>query len=97
MALLASKTARRYGENMIAETIPALKNLSPEQKVLFAAELWRDAIGDQDETPDPKLVETIRERLAYCKEHPDEVSTWEDVRARLLSGKQPAKAVLPPK
>ena len=70
---------------MIAETIPALKNLSAEQKILLAAELWRDAVGADDETPDPKLVEALRERLTYYQQHPDEVSTWEDVRARILA------------
>ena len=72
---------------MIAETIPGLKDLSAEQKVLLAAELWRDAIAAEDKTPDPKLVEALRERLAYYKEHPDEVSTWEEVRARVLARK----------
>lgn len=73
---------------MIAETIPALKDLSAEQKVLLAAELWRDAVADDNEAPDPKLVEALRERLAYYKEHPDEVSTWEEVRARVLAHKR---------
>jgi hypothetical protein len=73
---------------MIAETIPGLKDLSAEQKVLLAAELWRDAMGGPDKTPDPKLVAALQERLAYYKDHPDEVSNWDDVRARILSGRQ---------
>jgi hypothetical protein len=75
---------------MIAETIPALKDLSAEQKVILAAELWHDAVDVHDDTeaPDPKLVEALRERLAYYKQHPDEVSTWEDVRARVLARKR---------
>jgi hypothetical protein len=74
---------------MIAETIPALKDLSAEQKVILAAELWHDAVDVHDnQAADPKLIAALRERLAYYKQHPDEVSTWEDVRARVLARKR---------
>jgi hypothetical protein len=39
------------------------------------------------ETPDPNLIEALRERLEHHKNHPDEVSTWEEVRARVLARK----------
>lgn len=68
---------------MIAETIPALAALSPDDKILLAAELWHDAVGTDEETPNPLLVEALRERLDYFRNHPDEGSTWKDVRSRL--------------
>lgn len=69
---------------MIAETIPALADLSPDDKILLAAELWRDAVGTGADTPDPVLVEALRERLDYFRSHVDEGSSWEDVRKRLI-------------
>ena len=39
---------------MITEKIPALANLTKEEKVLLAAELWADAEG-VDEISEPEL------------------------------------------
>lgn len=72
---------------MIAEIIPALHALSSDEKILLAAELWRDAVGGEVETPNPALVQALRERLDYYKQHPEQVSTWEEVRARIASRK----------
>jgi putative addiction module component (TIGR02574 family) len=73
---------------MIAEKIPGLLSLSPDEKILLAADLWRDAVGAEHEEPDPALVEALRERLHYYQAHPRLVSTWEEVRARLISDKE---------
>jgi putative addiction module component (TIGR02574 family) len=70
---------------MIAETIPALRSLSADEKILLAAELWHDAVGEQTEEPNLALVQSLRQRLDYYREHPEEVSSWEDVRARIAS------------
>ena len=70
---------------MIAETIPQLSSLSSDEKILLATELWREAAGGQGEPPDAKLVAALRERVAYYREHPTEVSTWAEVRMRILS------------
>jgi hypothetical protein len=65
---------------MIAETIPGLSSLSADQKILLAAELWRDAVGGIGQEPNAALVEAYRKR-------PDEVSCWEEVRSRLQTRK----------
>ena len=68
---------------MVSESIPALASLSPSQKLVLAAELWRDnAIGDSEE-PDPAIVAMLRERLAAYEANPEAVSTWDEVKARL--------------
>ena len=72
---------------MISETIPELRSLSSDQKIILAAELWREAVGPTATEPNPALVQALRERLDYFREHPDEVSTWEAVRARIVSRK----------
>jgi hypothetical protein len=73
---------------MIAETIPALRDLSSDQKIILAAELWRDAIGQGENDPNPALVEALKERLDFHRKHPDDVSTWEAVRSRIIAGKK---------
>ncbi len=74
---------------MIAETIPALSALSPDDKILLAAELWQDAVGNEAEEPDPGIVDALRERLQYDREHPDEGSSWDEVRSRILDRRRP--------
>jgi hypothetical protein len=76
-----------YGHSMIAEKIPELCKLSSDQKILLAAELWREAVGPEAETPNPAMVRALRERLDYYRAHPEQVSTWEEVRARIASRK----------
>ena len=86
--MLAALTRAEYATPiMIAESIPQLRSLSSDEKILLAAELWREAVGRDDDAPSPQLVAALRERLADHREHPEEVSTWEEVRARILSTK----------
>ena len=70
---------------MIAETIPALNSLSADQKILLAAELWRDAVGGDAKEPNAALVEALQERLDAYRKNPEHVSSWEQVRSRLVN------------
>jgi hypothetical protein len=70
---------------MIAETIPGLAGLSSDDKMLLAAELWQQAVGSDAHTPDPVLVNVLRERLAHYHAHPEEVSSWEEVCRRIAA------------
>jgi hypothetical protein len=45
-----------YRLGMIAETIPGLRSLSSDQKILLAAELWRDAVGAPGGDPNSALA-----------------------------------------
>ncbi len=72
---------------MIAENIPQLSSLSSDEKIILAAELWRDAVGGETAIPNPALVEALRERLDYYRAPPEQVSTWEEVRAKIASRK----------
>jgi hypothetical protein len=69
---------------MIAERIPELRNLSSDQKIILAAELLSEALDAPTETPDPEIVRALNERLKSHESHPDEVSTWEQVRSLIL-------------
>jgi hypothetical protein len=72
---------------MIAETIPALRALSSDQKIILAAELWREAVGEGSSEPGPALIDALKERLQFYHKHPDEVSSWEEVRSRIAARK----------
>ena len=68
---------------MIAERFPGLLDLPDDAKLQLAGELFADVIGD-DEENNPALVALIDARLAEYRDHPERVSTWEAVKARLL-------------
>jgi putative addiction module component (TIGR02574 family) len=69
---------------MIAEQYPGLLELPDDEKLQLAGELWHAVIDDADED-DPILASLIEARLADYQAHPDRVSTWEEVKARLLA------------
>ncbi len=70
---------------MIAETIPAVKSLSDDDKITLAAELWRDVVKSGDAEIDPEMVSALNERIDYYAKHPEESERWEVVRERLKS------------
>ena len=69
---------------MISERYPDLLALPDEDKLQLAGELWNDVIGDAADD-DPALVALIQARLVEYQAHPERVSPWADVKARLLA------------
>ena len=69
---------------MIADRIPEIKALSPDEKMLLAAELVDSTSPKGVVKPHPAIVDGLGVRLRYYEDHPDEVSSWEDVKSRLL-------------
>lgn len=71
--------------NMIAEKIPALKNLSPEEKLILVRELW-DELAEQPDVFPPREdhIKTIKERLEHYRQHPGDVVAWDDLKGRIL-------------
>lgn len=71
---------------MIAEQFPALLALPDQDQLQLAAELIQNVINDSDsEDSDPVLETLIGTRLAEYRANPDQVSSWSDVKARLLA------------
>jgi putative addiction module component (TIGR02574 family) len=70
---------------MIWETIPEFQTLSPAQKFALAIELWDELASKPDDIPvtDEQLNELDRRFDEYQRD-PDNVVTWEDLRAHLL-------------
>lgn len=73
---------------MIAETIPQLKQLSPDQKLVLAGELWDEVAADtKDWEPDPEFVEGLQQQLEEYRRNPQNVLTWEQVKANVIGRK----------
>jgi putative addiction module component (TIGR02574 family) len=70
---------------MIAEKIPELKTLSPEEKLILVGELWDDLAAQPDASPSREdHIKVLKERLEVYRQHPGNVIAWEDLKARIL-------------
>jgi putative addiction module component (TIGR02574 family) len=74
--------------HMIKEKIPELQKLSAADKFALAVELWDELSSNPEEIPvtEEQLNELDRRVEEYRKD-PDKVVTWEDAKARILSGR----------
>jgi len=73
---------------MIAEKIPELKNLSPEEKLMLVGELW-DELAAQPEAFPPREdhVKLLRQRLEHYRQNPEDTVAWEEVKQRILGSR----------
>lgn len=70
---------------MVLESIPALSQLTSDERLILAAELWRENAVNTDDEADPEIVTMLRERLERYQTRPEAVSTWAEVKARLAA------------
>ena len=70
---------------MIADRIPELKNLSAEEKLTLASELW-DEIAEHPELLPAREdhVRILQARLAEHERDPRNTIPWHEVKNRLL-------------
>jgi putative addiction module component (TIGR02574 family) len=73
---------------VIAERIPGLKSLSPEEKLILVGELW-DELAAEPNTLGPRddHIALLKERLNHYREHPSDVIAWEELKARILASR----------
>ncbi|MGV3664418.1 MAG: addiction module protein [Prosthecobacter sp.] len=71
---------------MIAERFPGIAQLPDEDKMTLMAELWQDVM---DDTPaeNPALAEFVEGRWQEYRKHPERVSPWSEVKARILASR----------
>ena len=69
---------------MIAETIPELKSLTAEEKLILVGEIW-DELAAQPNAFPPREdhLKILRERLEHYRQHPEDTVAWEDVKTRI--------------
>ena len=71
---------------MIAERFPGIALLPDEDKMILMAELWQDVMDDTP-TDSPALAEFVEQRWQEYRQHPEKVSPWSDVKARILASR----------
>lgn len=68
---------------MIAETIPAIADLSREEQLLLAVELWnRHTALPEDPESENVIARFLEERHREYLENPDNVISWEDLKRK---------------
>jgi hypothetical protein len=71
---------------MIAERFPEIALLPDEDKMTLMAELWQDVMDDTP-TDSPALAEFVEHRWQEYRQSPEKVSSWSDVKARILASR----------
>lgn len=69
--------------SMIAKRFPEIAQLPDEDKLTLIAELWQDVTDDTAED-NPALAAQKEQRWQEYQEHPERVSSWRQVKARIL-------------
>lgn len=73
---------------MILEQFPEVQQLSPSEKLMLVSELWNDLEAHPSEVPvSREIIAELDRRLARFHQHPDEITTWEAVRTRILGSR----------
>jgi putative addiction module component (TIGR02574 family) len=69
---------------MIAETIPQLRSMLPQEKFELVAELWEEVLQHEAQIEDPPGVAVmLEERLASYRAGETTGKSWEEVRAAI--------------
>jgi len=70
---------------MILEKFPEVQRLSPSEKLIFVSELWNDLESHPSQVPvSPEIIAELDRRMDHFKQHPDEFTTWDTVKQRIL-------------
>ena len=76
---------------MIVESLPAISRMSRPEKMLLVAELWDDIARDDSELPlTREQIAELDRRMLHYRQHPEEVTTLEEIKARISARKQSA-------
>jgi putative addiction module component (TIGR02574 family) len=70
---------------MILEKFPEVMRLSPSEKLIFVSELWNDLEANPTDVPvSQEIIAELDRRMDHFRKHPNEFSTWEAVKGRIL-------------
>ncbi|MDA1278012.1 MAG: addiction module protein [Verrucomicrobia bacterium] len=73
---------------MILERFPEVQRLSPSEKLMFVSELWNDLEANPSEVPvSQEVIAELDRRMQHFREHPEEFTTWEAVKDRILGSR----------
>src|SRR5881396_1936697 len=75
----------RYALRMILEKFPEVRRLTASEKLIFVSELWNDLEAHPSEVPvSREIIEELDRRMEHFRQHPNEFTTWEAVKERIL-------------
>jgi putative addiction module component (TIGR02574 family) len=81
-------TASGYSSAMILEKFPEVQQLSASEKLIFVSELWNDLEAHPSEVPvSREIIAELDRRMEHFRQHPDEFTTWEAVKGRILGSR----------
>ena len=73
---------------MILEKFPEVQKLSASEKLLFVSELWNELEAHPSQVPvSPEIIEELERRPEHFRKHPDQYTTWEAVKERVLGSR----------
>ncbi len=73
---------------MILERFPEIQRLSPSEKLQFVSELWNELQAHPSEVPvSREIIAELDRRMQHFREHPNEFTTWEAVKERILNAR----------
>jgi len=73
---------------MILERFPEVQKLTPSEKLIFVSERWNDLEANLSEVPvSREVIAELDRRVEHFRQHPDEFTTWGEVKERVLGSK----------
>ena len=73
---------------MILEQIPDIQRLTSSEKLVLVSELWDDLAAHPDNIPVSRaILDELDKRLDDYHKNPDQVTSWEDIKTRILGSK----------
>jgi len=73
---------------MIAERIPALGHLSPDEKLLLVSELWDQVTAHPTDIPvSQTLLDELDRRMEEFRRDPSMATTWDEAKQRIRASR----------
>jgi putative addiction module component (TIGR02574 family) len=74
---------------MILEKFPEVRRLTASEKLEFVSELWNELEAHPSEVPvSREIIAELDRRMEFFKENPNQFTTWEAVKERILGPRQ---------
>ncbi len=74
---------------MILEKFPEVRRLTASEKLIFVSELWNGLEAHPSEVPVAReIIEELDRRMEHFRQHPEEFTTWEAVKERILGSRR---------
>jgi putative addiction module component (TIGR02574 family) len=74
---------------MILEKFPEVQGLTASEKLIFVSELWNDLAANPSEVPvSREIIAELDRRMEHFRANPQEFTTWEAVKDRILGSRR---------